>query len=62
MSERTVAVTQHLTDIHLDLEDECSGSSTTKFGSFGGQYGCGVTMALMNATTRFMRQTVPMGR
>lgn len=46
-----------LTDVHVDLQRECCGGATTPYGSFAGQYGCGCSVAAVNATASFMRET-----
>ena len=49
-----------LTDVHVDLLQQCSGTASTGwYGSFEGQYGCGCSVATVNATADFMRATVP---
>ena len=48
-----------LTDVHVDLLKECSGTAPNWYGSFAGQYGCGCTVETVNATADFMRATAP---
>ena len=45
-----------ITDVHVDLLKECSGSAPNWYGSFDGQYGCGCTVEALNATTAFMHK------
>jgi hypothetical protein len=44
-----------LTDVHVDLAKECSGTAPNWYGSFNGQYGCGCSVETVNATSIFMR-------
>eukprot|EP00927_Polykrikos_kofoidii_P071829 TRINITY_DN68033_c0_g1_i1.p1 TRINITY_DN68033_c0_g1~~TRINITY_DN68033_c0_g1_i1.p1 ORF type:complete len:534 (-),score=69.42 TRINITY_DN68033_c0_g1_i1:168-1769(-) len=49
----------HLTDVHLDLEGDCSGGADSMYASFDGQYGCGVSPAFLDAGASFMREELP---
>jgi len=46
-----------LTDVHVDLEQECCGTAPNWYGSFDGQYGCGSSVEAVNATAAFMART-----
>ena len=49
-----------LTDVHVDLLKSCSGTEEKGwYGSFAGMYGCGCSVATVNATADFMRATAP---
>ena len=49
-----------VTDIHVDIEHECSGRTGNWFGNFdNGHFGCGVSPEAVNTTATFMAATAP---
>jgi sphingomyelin phosphodiesterase len=47
-----------MTDVHVDLEKECSGTAPNWYGNFNGEYGCGCSVEAVQETASFMHETM----